>query len=79
MYGIDKKTWDRMVKERELHEVFVPTSVGYAKAKERQKVYEKLGHEVIPYEDVGVSVGIYVLRKVEDDVTCSDKAGDIPS
>jgi hypothetical protein len=79
MYGIDEVTWERMWKNRDFHECFKPNEQGHAQARKRKKHFEKQGYEVIPYDDVGVSVGIYVLKKEKDDAECSDKAGDIPS
>ncbi len=72
MYGIDKETWDRMVKGYEFYEVYIPSKGGLEKARKRKKYWEGRGREVIPYEDKWidksgktrwVSVGIYVMKK----------------
>lgn len=44
-------------------EVFVASKGGHERAKERLRHWRGRGYKVIPYEDEGVSVGIYVTRK----------------
>jgi hypothetical protein len=44
-------------------EVYIKSKGGEAKVAMRKKFFEELGHEVIPYEDVGVSVGMFILKK----------------
>ena len=66
MYGYNGKEWEYIWKNRDFSEVFVPSKNGHAKAKARKLLYEELGHEVFPYEDSGVSVGIFVMRKEQE-------------
>jgi hypothetical protein len=63
MYGFDEKTWEYIWKNRDFHEVYVPSKGGHATCKQRKEYLESLGFEVIPYEDKGVSVGLYVMTK----------------
>ncbi len=43
--------------------MFIPIKGGYKRARKRKKFWESVGFEVFPYEDKGVSVGIYVMTK----------------
>ncbi len=76
MYGIDEKTWKHIVENIDFPEVFVKSKGGQERSKNRQALWEKKGHEVIPYEDKWidkngetrwVSVGIFVLKKEKKD------------
>jgi hypothetical protein len=63
MYGFSEEKWEYIWKGREFHESYKPNEAGYTRVEERGKMYRELGHEVIPYEDRGVSVGLYIMRK----------------
>jgi hypothetical protein len=67
VYGFSEKEWKRICTNLDLDdiyiEVYIKSKGGEAKVAMRKKFFEELGHEVIPYEDVGVSVGIFILKK----------------
>ena len=44
-------------------EVFIPSKGGHKEARKRKRFWDRMGFEVFPYEDEGVSVGIYVMTK----------------
>ena len=44
-------------------EVFIPSKGGHKEARKRKRFWERMGFEVFPYEDEGVSVGIYIMTK----------------
>ena len=45
MYGIDEKTWNHIVENIDFIEAFVPNKGGHERSKNRQKVWEKKGHD----------------------------------
>ena len=63
MYGFSKGRWKYIHENIDFTEVFVLSKNGDRKTKERVKYWEGNGYRAIPYEDNGVSVGIYILRK----------------
>lgn len=63
MYGFDKKTWKHIYTNRYTHEVYIPSKGGLAKAKKRKAIWEERGHAVFLFEDKGVSVGIYIMKR----------------
>ena len=63
MYGYSDKDWEYIWKNVDFWEVFILSKGGYKKAEVRRRFWERLGFEVFPYEDEGVSVGIYVMTK----------------
>jgi len=63
MYGYSDKDWEYIWKNADFWEVFIPSKGGYEKAYRRKRFWERMGFEVFPYEDEGVSVGIYVMTK----------------
>ncbi|RLA40470.1 MAG: hypothetical protein DRR06_17395 [Gammaproteobacteria bacterium] len=67
MYGFSPERWKYICKNLDLDnvyiEVYAPHRSNADRISLRKKCFEKLGHEVIPYEDTGVSVGIFILRK----------------
>ena len=44
-------------------EVFIPSKGGHKEARKRKRFWDRMGFEVFPYEDEGVSVGIYIMTK----------------
>ncbi len=65
MYSFSKRDWEYIVKYIDFLEAYNPKSE--SRLITRKKYLEKLGYEVIPYEDKGVSIGIYVMRKGKND------------
>jgi len=63
MYGYSDEDWEYIWKNVDFWEVFIPSKGGYEKAYRRKRFWERMGFEVFPYEDEGVSVGIYVMTK----------------
>ena len=63
MYGYSDEDWEYIWKNVDFWEVFIPIKGGYKRARKRKKFWESVGFEVFPYEDKGVSVGIYVMTK----------------
>ena len=63
MYGYSDEDWEYIWKNADFWEVFIPIKGGYKRARKRKKFWESVGFEVFPYEDKGVSVGIYVMTK----------------
>ena len=63
MYGYSDEDWEYIWKNADFWEVFIPSKGGYEKAYRRKRFWERMGFEVFPYEDEGVSVGIYVMTK----------------
>ncbi len=63
MYGYSDEDWEYIWKNADFWEVFIPSKGGHKKARKRKKFWESVGFEVFPYEDKGVSVGIYVMTK----------------
>ena len=63
MYGYSDEDWEYIWKNVDFWEVFIPSKGGYEKAYRRKRFWERMGFEVFPYEDEGVSVGIYIMTK----------------
>ena len=63
MYGFSKEQWKYIAENIDFTEVFIPSKGGYDKVKKRKGLWEGRGYSVIPYEDKGVSVGLYVMMR----------------
>ncbi len=63
MYGYSDEDWEYIWKNVDFWEVFIPSKGGHKEARKRKGFWDRMGFEVFPYEDKGVSVGIYVMTK----------------
>ena len=76
MYGFSPERWEYIWKNVDFWEVFIPSKNGHAKTMLRKEFWESVGYKVIPYEDIGVSVGIYVMQERQRQRTYGDFSKD---